>query len=227
MPGHPLTQEQKDRMAAGRRAARERKLAAPQEITTAEDVIAGRVEMPKQQFEIPTEGDAGYRLFLAGLDSETRELLPEAELRQIFTAQMARVLEEKRAAKKKSALDFALQTARMAAGLVPKAQQEVMETLKRNNAMTRLQIDLPPTGENGEIPDIGLRVDQRVFLHGVSYAMTEAQAASMRETMYRLGEAQLLFEGRNRKARAWMMSRSQLSNGRSTHIGLNPNGTLA
>jgi hypothetical protein len=175
--------------------------------TAPDDIIAGRAHLPRQSWEPPAAA-IDFDFFLASLDAETKTLLSDDELRKIYETQLAAALDEKRAARRRQAMDIANHAARMASGLVPADTQEAMETLKRNSRIVRIPIELPPSGEHGELPDIGLRIDQRVFLHGRTYEVTEAQAASMREMMYRVGEMELLFKGQNARQRRWLMGRA-------------------
>ena len=160
-----------------------------------------------------------FQLFLFSLDAETKELLGIDELREIYAAQVAKAFAEKKASKKKSAADQAMHAARMEAGLVPMATREAMETARRNAELVRFTVELPPAGDQGEVPDIGLRIDQKVYLHGHTYTLPRAQYDSYREMIYRAGEHELTFKGQNRRQRQWLLGRALGSVDR--HIPLN------
>jgi len=174
--------------------------------TAPEDIIAGRETAPPAVVEPPA--DVTYELFLATLNSETRELLPDADLRKIYSEAMARALEERRQKRRAAAAEIAASTARIAAGLVPAEQQEAMNLLRRNSELVNFRVELPPAGNNGEAPDIGLRIDGRIYLDGQNYQLTRAQYDSYREIIYRVGDMELLFRGQNAKQRRWLMSRA-------------------
>ena len=194
----PLTPEQ---MASFRRKPE----AEPEDIGP-DDIISGKVAAPRATLA-PATVD-GFELFVAGLEAETREVMTEAELRAIYDAQLKTAMDERKAMRKKAATEQAAHAARMAAGLVSGDTIEAMETLRHNSRITSIAIELPPSGEQGEVCDIGLRIDGRIFLHGRRYDVTEGQAASMRENLYRIGDMEQTFKGQNKAYRAWLMGRA-------------------
>jgi len=172
------------------------------------------------------EEDTGpYALFLLALDDETKRLLSDAELREIYAAQVAKAFAEKKAAKKKSATEQAAHAARMEAGLVPMAARAEMETAKRNAELVRWTCELPPVGDQGEVADIGLRIDQKIYLHGHTYTIPRAKLDSFREMIYRAGQHELTFKGQNTRQRQWLLGRALGTVDR--HIPLNEDGSLA
>jgi hypothetical protein len=179
-----------------------------------EDYISGKVAAPRSTVAQSAAVD-GFEFFRAQLDPAVREDMTEAELRAIYEAQLKDALAERKALRKKAATAQAAHAARMAAGLVSTDAVEAMETLRHNSQITSLQIELPPSGEQGEVCDIGLRIDGRIYLHGRRYDLTEAQAASMRETLYRIGDMEQTFKGQNKAYRAWLMGRAM---GRDRHV---------
>jgi hypothetical protein len=231
-----LTEEQKQVMRDNLARAREAKQAA--KATAAEDE---GLNLPPQEIEmgepveIEEEADdtaqaedgppSPFSLFLASLDDETRELIPEAELAAMFRAQEVKEEQRRRAERLDRARARALETAQIAVGAIPGQVAAVMALQRQNAEMVTGTIELPPSGDQGEIPDIGLRIDQKVYLHGRRYPFTRAQWDSMREIMYRAGESELLFKGQNKRQRGWIMGRA--TGATNAHIELNQDGSLA
>lgn len=168
--------------------------------------------------------DTGFRLFLATLDLETRKL-PDDELRQIYNEQQKVALEEKRATGRRIARELALSAARTAAGLVPRAAADAIELARHNSQPMKFTVDLPYSGENGEVPDVGLRVDQKIYLHGTTMRVTRAQFDSMREMQYRCAEMEQLFRGEGMRRRRQLAGRA--TGHVNAHIDLNADGSLA
>lgn len=232
-----FTKEQREKGIATRRANAEKRLAARRQaaarptIRVNDDVFEtpgyeyGEVEARDDAPSVPSTSADPFDLFLVSLDRETRDLLSDVELRQIYAEQLVAAKAEKKAQKKKAATELAKNAARMGAGLVPAATAEALAVARRNNELMRLQITLPPAGEHGEVADIGLRIDQKVFLDGHTYTLTRAQFDSFREILYRSSEHELLFQGQNKRRRQWLLSRA--AGTVDTHIPLNPDGSLA
>lgn len=166
-----------------------------------------------------------FQLFLVTLPADARELLSEDELRVIYNEQLAKALAEKKAGLKKTAAESALHAARMEAGLVPAATAEAMQTARRNAEIVSAVIELPPAGEDGQVADIGIRIDQKVYLHGHRYEFTRGQWDSYREILYRAAQHELEFKGQNTRQRRYLLGRAMGSV--NTHIALNPDGSLA
>lgn len=171
------------------------------------DDTEGQIAPPT--FAVPAEDTApdAFMSFLARVDADTRDLLSEDELRTIFEEQQKRARDEKKALVKKRLVEQALHVAKVHEGLLPQSAKDEADRQRRMNELVTFQVELPPTGENGEIGDIGIRIDQRIYLHGWTYTVTRAEFDSLRDIMYRAGEAELMFEGKSRKYRAWMLSR--------------------
>ena len=195
-----MTEEQKATATANLARAREAKAlkaAAAEAETFAPPVIArgGEIEEPElplaDEIEEPEELD-DFGRFLLALDAETRELLNEDELRDIYDQQLAKAKAEKRAAAKKAVTERALQHARVESGLMPAEAIEAAKTRDRMAEQVRFTVDLP------ELGDFGLRIDQNIFLHGFTYTVTRAQYDSFREIVWRNQQAELEFEGRGR-----------------------------
>ncbi len=186
------------------------------------EIVVGDIEA---EVNVPVADEApstAFELFLHSLDLETRDLLSLAELREIFDIQVAAAKAEAKAAKKKAASETAKQAARMEAGLVPMATIEDIEWQRRMKEVFRFKIELPPAGAQGEVSDIGLRIDQKIFLDGYTYPMTRSEIESRRDIVYRAGQHELMFKGQSIRERQWIMGRAT-----SPHIPLNADGSLA
>jgi hypothetical protein len=190
----------------------------------APEIVYGEVavEVESPESEAPP---SAFGLFLLSLDRDTRELLSIDELRAIFTEQVAAATAEKKAAKKKAAAETAKQAARMEAGLIPLATREAAEWQRRMREKFRFKVELPPSGDQGETPDIGLRIDQMIFLDGYTHTLTRSQVETFRDIQYRVGQHELTFKGQNIRQRQWIMSRA--TGGVDRHIPLNADGSLA
>jgi hypothetical protein len=205
----------------------ERLARANEEEVLPQEIVYGDPPAPEREGQ-PIDMDYTvdpFELFLISLGPETREMIGDDELKEIYAAQVAKAFAEKKAAKKKAASEVAAYAARMEAGLVPAATREAMEVAKANAKLERVTVEMPPAGDQGEVSDIGLRIDQKVYLHGHTYTLTHAQAASFREILYRTGEMELLFKGQNRRQRQWIMGRTIGSVDR--HVPLDEDGSLA
>jgi len=171
--------------------------------------VYGEIEPPRsaiEQGEPEPPKDTGFALFLLSLDAETRELLEESELREIYATQLAKAKAEKRAAKRGAAIEAALSSARMSEGMVPAEARAALELMRFNQQPMRLKIQLPPADENGNVADIGLRIDQRVLLDGHTIPCTRAEFDSWREMLYRASQHELEFLGMSKRRRAFFMN---------------------
>lgn len=200
-----------------RERARQERLAAAADETEEQN-------FPPQVIEAP-EGNDAYALFLASIDEDTKELLGEDELRKIFADHERKAREEKRAKAREAVASKALHAARMKEGLVPAAAHDELLRLQRMNELVEAEINLPPADENGAAGDIGLRIDQKIFLNGWKYTLTRGQWDSYREMLYRNAEAELVFQGKSKRQRQWLLNPAAGSVAR--HIELNADGSLA
>lgn len=211
-----LTIEQKAARAANLAKAREarkareaaRQAAAAQEMEI-EEVFEAPAVATGGEYAASTEPEVAsapqpmtpFDHFLASLDAETRDLFTEDELRETFEAQQKKAREERRMLAKKALTDKALISARIVEGVVPAETADMIRWRERMSEIVPITIDLPEMG------DIGLRVDQTIYLHGVTYHVTRAQAESMRSAMYQAQQNELLFEGKDR--RHWLRRRAR------------------
>lgn len=212
--------------AAATRAANRQKKAAQAEVEdvsfsfldAAEYGSAVEQEEPKS-LPVPNDPADPYELFLLSLDDDTRRLLSDTELRDIFNAQKQKAADERRAKLKKGAVELALNTARASEGLVAAETQEQIATKRQNARPVAITIQLPPAGDEGQIADVGLRIDGKILYHGTRHECTYGEAASLREIMYRAMEHELMFKGQKTRERQWLMGLAHGQYGR--HIGGN------
>ncbi len=139
-----------------------------------------------------------FERWVSALDAETRDLLDDDDLEEIWAAQQSKAKAEKKASAKKAATAHALQTARIAEGVIaPKTAAEI-EWRERMDEKVGFAITMPHVGDG--VADIGLRIDQRVYLDGTYYPdLTRAEMESMRYNLYLAGQNELLFEGRDKR----------------------------
>lgn len=232
-----MTEEEKERrsqqLARAREIAAEKRAAAkaaapaamPEEVDPPDD----EPEEIEETFEAPGFADeevdrlpiseppqplSGLDRFLLGLDASTRDLLDDAELRVIYDDQQLKAREERRAAAKKAVADRALTAARIAEGIIKPATAEDLAWKERMAEIVEFEVDMPGLGEG--LVDIGQRIDQKIFLHGRRYRLSRAQFDSMRDMQYRAQQAELAFEGKDR--RHWL--RRQARGTGDWHINL-------
>lgn len=186
--GEPLTEEQKQRMAEGRRHAAERRAMAAQDVRDAERIAA----MDSVLHPIP------YDLFLASLDSETRNILSDAELRAIFAASEAKAKEEKRARLQKAAAERALEQAKTSAGLIPAEKAADIEWRRRMNELVTFTPHLPEACYIEHFGCACLVINGKPFRDGVEVTTTRGEYMTLREMVWRAQQAELDFEGRGR-----------------------------
>lgn len=227
--GRPLTQEQKDKMAAGRRRAALEKRAASTAVSASppEDQALPLPDDVEDQ-SMPTglgygsggEPDEGFasepvadptdpfQVWLLALDADTKALFTLSELKQEFLTYWEKARQEQKERKKKLARDLALSTARSHLGLLPKQTVDSLRVAQLNAKPVSMMIELPPAMDDGRPPDVGLRIDGKIIEHGRRWHGTYGEAASIREMLYRLGQHELLFKGVGTKYRSWMMNRA-------------------
>ena len=207
-----LTEEQKEKRRANLAKAREARksrsekradsvsqtLETAYEAALEEEIFPVQGPAPDGEFEelkivVPAEEpETPFTRFLETLDAETRGLLDDAELRAIFDDQQMKARAERRAEVKKLAQAQALEAARIAEGVIAPKDAAALEWGKRMKEKIRFTVDLP------EMSDIGLRMDQHIYLHGHTYTVSRAQFESMRSMVYQAQQGELAFEGKDR-----------------------------
>jgi hypothetical protein len=201
--GIPLTDEVKQRMAEGRRrAAEERRAQKLSPIKPQYEVVPGIEAAPivwtVGQTEPEPPSPSPYDLFLLSLDSETRGLLSDAELRAIFEAGEKKALDEKRQRLQKQAADRALHQARAGAGLLPKEAIAEAAWRARMEEKVTFTPHLPESCYMEHFACPCLVVNGKPYPDGVEVTTTRGEYMSFREQVWRAQQAEMDFEGRSR-----------------------------
>lgn len=214
--GEKLSPELVERMRVARMEARARKNGKrPAEIN---DLDIEDVSLPSAPPSVvdeedtppPPVGDPAdpYNVWLGVLDSETRAIFSDAELRALFVEQRTKAEGEKRVRKKKEITELALSTARSQMGLLPAQKVEALRVQQQNKKPVVMLISMPPAQDDGGPADVGLRVNGDVIANGTRHHCTYGEAASLREMLYRHGQHELLFKGQNMRYRAYLLGQA-------------------
>lgn len=221
--GEKLSPELVARMAEGRRlsalrkevaAARKAAQAPVEPLDDLEDVSIPTTPQMQDEPEAtpapPITGDPAdpYNIWLTVLEPDTRELFTEAELRELFEEQRAKAAAEKKTRRRKEISELALSTARSDLGLLPAQKLEAMRVAQLNAKKVSILVQLPPAQDDGGPADVGLRIDGGIIENGKRHYCTYAEAASIREMLYRHGQHELLFKGQNLRYRAYLMGQA-------------------
>lgn len=185
-----LTEEQKQKRRenlAKARAARGKN--RPMPVTKVPEQVAETIV--REPVFAPGVADP-FDAFVASLDSETRRILNDLELRAIFEAQKKKAAEEKKAITQRRVAEQALHHAKVDAGLLPTTAIVHADWKKRMDEMVTFTVDLPEMG------DWGLRVDGKIIHHGETITCTRAQYLSYAEMCWRNRQVELDFEGKGR-----------------------------
>ena len=185
MKGKPLSPEQKAKMAAGRKAALERK-ADP--VEAAEPVVA--VVLTDEARE------ARRRRLLAGLPPETAALISDDDLLAIEREETDKALAEKKKKGLKDARAMARQYALIEHDLLSPETLRDEETYKRLNEKVKIRVNLPEGGGA-----LGFRVDGDLIRNGEERVVTRAQYESLLDTFYRLHLNEVMFSELNQGRR--------------------------
>jgi hypothetical protein len=162
---------------------------------------------PPEPSSAPNPADP-FQIWLLALDSETRELFSEKELRADFDELWRQVQEEKKKSKRKAARELGLSTVRSQLGMLPLEQYEAIGVAKQNAKPVSMMIELPPAMDDGAPPDVGLRINGGVIPHGKRWAGTYGEAASLREMLYRVAQHELRFKGVGLRSQHYLMQRA-------------------
>ncbi len=220
-----LTPEQKEKMAAGRQAAREQRArdavlaqAAKLAVPEIEPVVMPPVPRESDVPEAVLEDESGvteppvagmpdpFEAFLAAQDEDTRSLLTDAELRIVYEVETKRAEEAKKTAAKKSAAARAQRHAQAVAGLIPAEQMTEFARQERLNRKVTWTVNMPETGgatPNGRpvLIDEGMRIDGRLLVHGTKITGTMAEYESYRSIEWLAHQNELDFQGKGRLSR--------------------------
>ena len=217
-----MTEEQKARMAEGKRLAKERReaeaaaqAAAPQVSVEALEEIAP-LPMVEHEEELPDPGEIAepepqtpYDIYLASLPDDARELLTDAELRQAFEDAERDAREERRKRLRQQARDRAKAHAQEAHGLTTPEEAERRRFHENMNRKVRIKPQLPFVGETGGVEAPGITIDGVTYYHGQEYVVPMGRALDIRHTLYCMQQNELDFEG---KGRLHGLRRQQASN---------------
>ena len=217
-----MTEEQKARMAEGKRLAKERReaeaaaqAAAPQVSVEALEEIAP-LPMGEHEEELPDPGEIAepepqtpYDIYLASLPDDARELLTDAELRQAFEDAERDAREERRKRLRQQARDRAKAHAQEAHGLTTPEEAERRRFHENMNRKVRIKPQLPFVGETGGVEAPGITIDGVTYYHGQEYVVPMGRALDIRRSLYCMQQNELDFEG---KGRLHGLRRQQASN---------------
>jgi len=217
-----MTEEQKARMAEGKRLAKERReaeaaaqAAAPQVSVEALEEIAP-LPMVEHEEEPPDPGEIAepepqtpYDIYLASLPDDARELLTDAELRQAFEDAERDAREERRKRLRQQARDRAKAHAQEAHGLTTPEEAERRRFHENMNRKVRIKPQLPFVGETGGVEAPGITIDGVTYYHGQEYVVPMGRALDIRRSLYCMQQNELDFEG---KGRLHGLRRQQASN---------------
>jgi hypothetical protein len=217
-----MTEEQKARMAEGKRLAKERREAeaaaqavAPQVSVEALEEIAP-LPMGEHEEELPDPGEIAepepqtpYDIYLASLPDDARELLTDAELRQAFEDAERDAREERRKRLRQQARDRAKAHAQEAHGLTTPEEAERRRFHENMNRKVRIKPQLPFVGETGGVEAPGITIDGVTYYHGQEYVVPMGRALDIRRSLYCMQQNELDFEG---KGRLHGLRRQQASN---------------
>lgn len=196
--GVPLTDEVKQRMAEGRRRAAEERRAQKDAHLRGEDTASGENAFASPYDSLAEAPPTPYDLFLLSLDSETRGLLSDAELRAIFEASEKKALDEKRQRLQKQAADRALHQARAGAGLLPKEAIAEAAWRARMEEKVTFTPHLPESCYMEHFACPCLVVNGKAYPDGVEVTTTRGEYMSFREQVWRAQQAEMDLEGRSR-----------------------------
>lgn len=145
----------------------------------------------------PVSDPTPFDRFLASLDAETRGALDDAELRAIFAASEKKAADEKRDKLRRSAAEKALHRAKVEAGLLPRETVEQIALQAKMDELVRITPELP-TDNDGRIGDAGVRLDGRLYRHGVEYTVPRGVALTIRSICWQAKMSEMDFEGKGR-----------------------------
>jgi len=223
-----MTEEQKARMAEGKRLARERREreaaegigvsanagngippeSAVEEITPL-PMVEHEEELPDPGEIAEPEPQTPYDIYLASLPDDARELLTDAELRQAFEDAERDAREERRKRLRQQASDRAKAHAQEAHGLTTPEEAERRRFHENMNRKVRIKPQLPFVGETGGVEAPGITIDGVTYYHGQEYVVPMGRALDIRRSLYCMQQNELDFEG---KGRLHGLRRQQASN---------------
>lgn len=179
MPRTPLTPEQKERMAEGRRLAAQRKREAKEVAEAAAELIAEQAAPPA------LDREALRAKWTQGIPADVAALISDEELQRMQAEEDAKAVEER----KKRALEAIRaqmrHEARVENALIDastlRSQEERAWLMQKGRV--RINVPLDGSGDPARSP-AGFRVDGRWFTNGLEYDMTRAEFISLHANHY-------------------------------------------
>ena len=145
----------------------------------------------------PADPSDPFEVFLAAQDEETRSILSDAELRVIFEVETRKAQEARREATKKVAQARAARAARVAEGLISPSDAARAERKRKLARMVTFTPEIPQDA-NGNLIDVGYRVNGEILFHGQQVTRPYGVYLSVREQMWRATNHEMDFEGKGR-----------------------------
>ncbi len=183
----PLTPEQKERMIAGQKAARERRAAAKAEAEAA--LLANPVEALD---EAPSDNDARRKRLLEGIDPEIAKLIGDDELEEIERQEQKKAADERKRKAIQLVRASAEQLARVENDLIDASVLRSDSEKKRMAEPVTFKIHLPSDGA-GHMGQNGFRVNGFLYQNGMTYTRPRAIAESLQYNHYRAWLSELEF----------------------------------
>jgi|SRR6185436_8092245 len=178
-------------------------VASEPEVMPALPEEGGTVSMPEAVDDeappLDVPGDlTPWGIFLASLSAETRELVPEEELRASFEAVGKKARDARRQQLKAAAVAKAERQARHLAGLVTAEELSAEQLAERNNRRVRWTVQIPFMPETGGTLSDGLCIDGRTFYHGQEVETSWAEWRSCLSIIWNMRQHELDFKGESR-----------------------------
>jgi hypothetical protein len=189
-----MTEEQKEKMAAGRERAKQERLAElAAAAAEAEDADAVETAEPEPD-EAALALQARRANLLQGVPADIAALISDEELDAIEAEERAKAEQERKKQALASVRGALRQIARVENDLIsPDVLRSDAERARLMEPVTfRVSVPLEGSGNPAKSP-AGLRVDGFFYQHGQTYTRPRAVADSIREMMYRVHLAELTF----------------------------------
>ena len=165
---------------------------------------------PEAEPEAPPEAVDPFERFLASQDEETRSILSDADLRVIFEVETKKAQDLRRENTKKLAAARASRFAKVEAGLLSNADAARAEWVRDMNRKVRYRPSVPRDA-NGNLIDLGYRINGQIVYDGQEIVCTKAEALSLREMEWRATNHEMDFEGKGRVSQQRQLSAGALN----------------
>lgn len=208
----PMSEKQLENLAKARAAAKAKREAAAQQLSTdgigTAEVVEEISEMPMVEDEytpppaelerLPEMPLTPFEGFVASLPDETRELLSIEELQEAFDTAEREARAEKRKTLKAQAVSKAKDHAKAAAGLLTPEELARKALAERMAKPTRITVRMPFLSDTGGQIAEGVTIDGTTYRHGESYTVPYGRALAIRDIIFRGQQAEMDFEGKGR-----------------------------